>query len=136
MNERTILELGGDGLGACGDQHRNSCYRPSRTRAGVLFFCVMTALPAAAAQQDSRDPVEGGQLARTWCSGCHRVAAGTAGSANDAAPSFSSIADMPSTTTLSITVFLRTSHPPMPDLRLTETEIANVSAYILSLRPR
>jgi mono/diheme cytochrome c family protein len=136
MNVRTSLELGGEGLGACGDKRTKPCWRPGQTRAGVLFFFVTMALHSAAAQQSYGDPVEGGQLARTWCSGCHRVEAGTAGPANDAAPSFSSIAHMPSTTTLSITAFLRTSHPPMPDLRLTEAEIADVSAYILSLRRR
>lgn len=135
MNERTSLERDGR-LGACGNRCRDSCRSSGRTRAGVLFLLAITALHPAIAQQGRGDPARGGLLAQTWCSSCHQVEAGTASSANKAAPSFSSIAHMPSTTMLSITAFLRTSHPPMPDLRLTEPQIADVSAYILSLRGR
>jgi hypothetical protein len=37
-------------------------------------------------------------------------------------------------TATAIRVFLTTSHPKMPNLILTPAEIANVTAYILSLR--
>ena len=40
----------------------------------------------------------------------------------------------PDTTRLSLTVFLSTPHHRMPDYSLTRQEIANVSAYILSLK--
>ena len=39
-------------------------------------------------------------------------------------------------TATAIRVFLTTSHPKMPNLILTPAEIANVTAYILSLRDR
>jgi mono/diheme cytochrome c family protein len=41
---------------------------------------------------------------------------------------------MPSTTMLAINVFLRTSHNVMPNIQLTENQITDISAYILSLR--
>ena len=47
---------------------------------------------------------------------------------------FSAIAAMQSTTALSLDVFLRTSHPTMPNLVLSGTDRDNLIAYILSLR--
>ena len=53
---------------------------------------------------------------------------------SDAIPSFQAIAGMPSTTLMSIRVFLRTPHDVMPDYELTEAQIDNVGAYIIGLR--
>ena len=39
-------------------------------------------------------------------------------------------------TATALRVFLTTSHPKMPNLILTSEQIADVSAYILSLRER
>ena len=82
------------------------------------------------------DPVAGRELATTWCSGCHQVDPRAQGLATDAVPSFQAIAAMPSTTSLSIQAFLRTSHDVMPNFRLTEPQIDNVGAYILEMRTR
>jgi hypothetical protein len=49
-------------------------------------------------------------------------------------PAFRNIANTPGMTATAIRVFLTTSHPKMPNLILTPEEIADVSAYILSLR--
>jgi hypothetical protein len=46
------------------------------------------------------------------------------------------IANMPSMTGTALTVWLRTSHPTMPNLQLTPSETADVIAYIESLRGR
>jgi mono/diheme cytochrome c family protein len=54
----------------------------------------------------------------------------------DAVPTFAAIAAMKSTTAMSLTAFLSTSHTPMPDYSLSRDDIANVSAYILSLRKK
>ena len=43
---------------------------------------------------------------------------------------------MPSTTAMSIRAFLSTSHDVMPNFNLTNTQISDVAAYILSLRVR
>ena len=49
-------------------------------------------------------------------------------------PTFAAIARMPSTTQMSLSVFLQTPHAGMPDLHLSRDEIADLATYILSLR--
>jgi hypothetical protein len=49
-------------------------------------------------------------------------------------PSFQDIANTKGMTATALRVFLTTSHPKMPNLILTPEQIADVSAYILSLR--
>jgi hypothetical protein len=46
----------------------------------------------------------------------------------------SSIAEMSSTTSISLHAFLQTSHERMPILQLTQTEVDDVVAYILRLK--
>ena len=41
---------------------------------------------------------------------------------------------MPSTTELALKVFLRTSHPSMPNIVLTPEQTDNLVTYILSLK--
>ncbi len=84
-------------------------------------------LPAAAQDESS-----GFQLAKRSCSGCHEI--GMAPVQNAVSPPFAAIARMPSTTATSLSAFLSTPHHRMPDYILTRQEIADVSAYILSLR--
>ena len=79
--------------------------------------------------QQAGDPAAGRQLAEASCLSCHGSAA-----APRQAPAFATIAAMPSTTARSLGVFLRTSHPPMPNFVLSATERDDVIAYILSLR--
>jgi mono/diheme cytochrome c family protein len=95
----------------------------------LIGLAVVVALSGPAFGQDA---LTGEEIARRWCSGCHEV--GRAPVRNDAIPSFAAIARLPSTTTLSLRVFLGTPHHRMPDYSLTRQEIADVSAYILSLR--
>ncbi len=52
----------------------------------------------------------------------------------DAPPSFQSIADLPSTTGLALTVFLHSNHKNMPNLILSKPEANDAIAYILSLK--
>lgn len=99
--------------------------RPFRFSA-ILLFAALPALPAAA-----QDLEAGRRIAQTWCRACHET--DTAAARNDASPSFKSIAQMPSTTEMSLRVFLSTPHHRMPDYGLSRQEIADVSAYILSL---
>jgi len=93
----------------------------------ALGLLTASALPATA-----QDIEAGRQLAFQWCSSCHATGDRPAG--NDAAPSFRSIAQRPDVTRLSLTVFLGTPHHRMPDYSLTRQEIADVSAYILSMK--
>jgi mono/diheme cytochrome c family protein len=92
---------------------------------GLLFLsCVAHA----------QDVTEGHLLAGRWCSACHAVEDVVRGPVQDAAPSFLSIARMPSTTEMSLTAFLITPHPAMPDFSITRKEIRDVVAYILLLK--
>jgi cytochrome c len=78
--------------------------------------------------QQAGDPAAGRQLAEASCLSCHGSAAAPKASA------FATIAAMPSTTARSLGVFLRTSHPPMPNLVLSASQRDDVIAYIFSLR--
>ena len=79
--------------------------------------------------QQLGDPAVGQRLAETSCIECHALT-----NVPKRAPAFSSIASMPSTTALSLRVFLQTSHPTMPNIMLSPSERNDVIAYILSLR--
>ena len=79
------------------------------------------------------DPASGRSIATKLCSSCHRVLPMTL-SDKDEPASFQSIADLPSTTGMSLNVFLRSNHNNMPDLILSGTESRDVIAYILSLK--
>ncbi len=78
----------------------------------------------------------GRRVAETWCSNCHLVGPGARGPAGDAAPPFQAIARMPSTTEMSLRVFLQTPHAQMPDYRLSAAELDGVTAWILALKER
>ena len=51
-------------------------------------------------------------------------------------PSFQSIAEEPSTTGISLNVFLHSNHNNMPDLVLSAAESRDLIAYILSLKQK
>ncbi len=84
-------------------------------------------LPSLA--QDVGDPDAGRRIADSQCTECHG-----AGLLRDRAPPFTAIARMPSTTALALAVYLRTSHPNMPNIILSPNEQDDVIAYILSLK--
>jgi len=96
----------------------------ARSIAGSALFLVATLLSALG--QQLGDPVAGERLAAHNCATCH--------GAHGAAPAFTAIAAMPSTTQTSLAVFLRTSHASMPNLILSAADRNNLIAYILSLR--
>ena len=79
---------------------------------------------------------EGHRLADAWCKDCHAIEATTAGTtgAANAAPPFTAIANQPSTTELSLKVFLRSSHRSMPNLVITPDQADDLVNYILSLK--
>ena len=83
-----------------------------------MVGAVLAAALFSAKAQDG-DIMAGHAFAREACRACHKVGR---------QPS------TPGMTATAIRVFLTTSHPKMPNLILTPAEIANVTAYILSLR--
>ncbi len=101
--------------------------------AGLAVIGVVMGLSIATAQ-DFGDVAAGHGLAETWCSGCHLVSPSSRGPVPDGVPGFPAVANMSSTTAISLGVFLQTRHGAMPDFKLSREQIADVSAYILSLR--
>ncbi len=103
-NMERHVPLGGDGCAhAPGD--------PAPSRLGATLAALQ---PVAA--QNLRGSVETGRrLASQWCSGCHSIEPKTVGIF---AADFAEIAKLPSTTALSLKVFLQTSHRDMPNFIL------------------
>ena len=91
---------------------------------------------AASAQDIPGNAAAGKRFSMGVCAECHMVAVGQSGLYRSDAPPFPDIANLPSTTVLSLRVFLQTPHAKrsMPDLVLTEDQMDDVIAYILSLR--
>lgn len=102
----------------------------------ILAGLMALAFAGPAPAQVPGDVANGAQLARTWCANCHVVGRADASTpaTGDAVPTFASIAAMPSTTALSLRVYLQTPHGRMPDFALSRSETSDVIAYILSLR--
>jgi cytochrome c len=88
---------------------------------------------ANGAVDDSHSAATGHRLAEAWCKTCHAIEATSAGTSNPA-PDFVAVANLPSTTALSLKVFLQSNHPTMPNLVLTPAQTDDLVSYILSLK--
>jgi cytochrome c len=107
--------------------------------AGLAIIAAIAALIlirlhyANGAAAPSESVAAGHRLAEAWCKSCHAIGAATAGVANTA-PDFVAVANQPSTTALSLKVFLQSNHPSMPNLVLTPAQSDDLVKYILSLK--
>ena len=98
-----------------------------------LFIAAAIAVPVEAlAQPDTRHSL-GRQIALELCSSCHRITEGQPFLRQNI-PSFFAIANLPSTTPLSLKVFLRSDHKGMPNLIVSESDSDHLIDYILSLK--
>jgi len=88
---------------------------------------------ARGATPESDSAASGHKLADAWCKGCHAIEPRTGGTPA-AAPDFAAVANQPSTTELALKVFLRSTHPSMPNLVLTPEQTDAIVSYILSLK--
>ena len=95
------------------------------------FGLTLATLQPLHAQDSLGSAQSGRRLANFWCTGCHSVEPKTEGIF---AADFAEIANVPSTTELSLKVFLRSSHKSMPNFILQPDEADDIVAYILSLR--
>jgi len=100
-------------------------------RAAMLSAAAVAMTTQVLAQDVGGDIAAGRRIADQWCSTCHQIDAASSGRL---APTFPKVANLPSTTALSLKVFLRTSHETMPNVQLTQSETNAVVAYILSLK--
>lgn len=100
----------------------------------VLALLLLLRMHGAAAQGQDLvgDVAAGRRLVAAWCSECHALASGAAAGKNG--PDLTAIANLPSTTALSLRVFLQSSHPSMPNLIIGRAETDDLIAYILSLK--
>jgi mono/diheme cytochrome c family protein len=97
---------------------------------GGALVVLGAALPAAA--QEQGDPAAGRELASQLCSSCHIV--GTEAVGSDAAPPFPVIAEDPTMTITGLHAWVEPGHPVLPNLALTPKQIADINAYLDSLR--
>lgn len=81
------------------------------------------------------DPASGRRLAEAWCTECHTIGPKTVGAVRPG-PDFAEVAKRPSTTALSLNVFLRSNHDNMPNFILTRGQADDIVAYILTLKER
>jgi mono/diheme cytochrome c family protein len=102
--------------------------RASILLVGIFLGCAQTVAAQTAASLGER-------IAQANCRACHEIAPDApASDPHSGAPSFVDVARLPSTTELSIKVFLRSSHRSMPNFILTPTEIDSIATYILSFK--
>ncbi len=98
---------------------------------GLVFALPMAASTAQAPVVG--DPEAGRAYALKNCASCHMVSPDQSPPVRTA-PSFQAIANMHSTTEMSLHAFLSTPHPHMPNFIVPPKNGQDVIAYILSLR--
>jgi len=107
---------------------------------GIIVILLALAALVIIRQHSARgwmDTSEGHRLAEAWCKTCHAIDVKTAGTVTaNAAPDFAAIANLPSTTELSLKVFLRSNHHSMPNLILSPDQADDLVTYILTLKGR
>lgn len=92
-------------------------------------FVVAQVCPVSALENAANGKV----LAQTWCASCHLVSPDqTKGSAD--VPPFASLAKRTEAELDKLSGFLAHPHPVMPDMQLTHNEIADIVAYIRTLK--
>ena len=99
-----------------------------------IAIVALVGLTSHTVAQEPGNPKKGAVLAQSVCAQCHGVKAGQLRSSDPMAPSFSSVAKAPGMTDTALRVWLQSSHPSMPNFVLTNKEINNIVAYILSLK--
>ncbi len=101
-------------------------------RSRNLFLSPFAGLPSSAEAQTG-DPGAGAAYAKQVCAKCHAIDQ-TGISPELTAPPFKDVANTPGMTETALTVWLRTSHPTMPNIIVEPADMDNVIAYILSLK--
>jgi mono/diheme cytochrome c family protein len=80
------------------------------------------------------DAYQGKDIAVRWCAGCHVVEREQKSPAIDQAPPFASVGRTPGFDANKLAILLLKPHPNMPKLALSRDEVANLAAYILTLK--
>ncbi len=94
----------------------------------------LAALTGTAFAEDVGSVEKGHRFAQKVCAACHGVEKGYQPSKEPFAPTFEAIAKTPGMTQTALSIFLHTPHSTMPNLVLNDDELADVIAYITSLK--
>lgn len=98
----------------------------------TMTLCV-SMLTQAASAVELGDKEKGHEYARKFCAECHGVEKEEFLLLGDV-PTFYDVANSEGMSARALAVWLRTSHPNMPDFIIPADDIDNVIAYIMSLR--
>jgi mono/diheme cytochrome c family protein len=101
---------------------------------GLVFGLALLFSAAAAAQDLPGDAGRGRAIAEHGCSVCHAIDPGVRAPPGVDAPTFQDVADDPAMTELALNAFFQTPHQNMPNLQLSAENMADLIAYILSLK--
>lgn len=109
-------------------------------KTAAIWACAIIALagagPASAQPRlAAGDPASGRQLAERLCASCHGVGATPPAVANADIKSFPDMARRDGLTAEQLAGRIIIPHPAMPDTQLKVSELRDIIAYILSLKP-
>lgn len=102
--------------------------------AAMILLAASAASRPALAQDDEIDAGKGRQLAETLCVRCHLNEGQGDKQGPMGIPGFVAFANRPNTTFDEIVDWLKSVPPMMPDHHLTQDEIYDLAAYIMTLR--
>ena len=106
-----------------------------RTIFALALLLVLTAEEASGgAVTNAPNSQHGKELAARLCSNCHLVGNAEQQQANADVPSFHEIGNKEGQSAGAIMAHIMLPRHPMPTIPLTKSELADLSAYILSLR--
>lgn len=101
---------------------------------GLTLAAVLAAAPALAATDGPGRPGYGKTLAREMCGTCHIVTTDQKNGGDPLAPDLVARVQDAGITELALRAYLQTSHPVMPNVRLTVDQTDDIVAYLLSLK--
>ena len=99
----------------------------------IAITTILTPFPLLAQPLDSSSISSGRQVAASICANCHEINP-TNYPTTVIGPKFDDIANLPSTTALSLKVFLHSSHNRMPNFIMSNDDTGALITYILSLK--
>jgi len=102
----------------------------------IVLALAVSVIASSAWAAENANVSDGLHFAQSVCAECHAVHDGEPAPAGAKAPSFTTVANTPGMSANALNVWFQTSHPTMPNLKLSNRERDDIIAYILSLRKR
>jgi mono/diheme cytochrome c family protein len=85
----------------------------------IALFVIMT---GASPAQEIGDAARGKAVATGICAECHAVLSGESTSPNPKATPFATVANTDGMTAIALTAWLQSTHPTMPNIKLSDTD--------------